>query len=220
MGRQVESAALKRGHEIVARCASSQWDEDALQQADICIEFTSPDSALKNACRLASLGKNVVIGTTGWYDHLEILQKTVLQHSTAALYGPNFSLGVQLFLEMAAHAGQLMANCLSYDASGIEYHHSQKKDCPSGTAMEIGQTVTNTIQRISSLPWSSVRCGSIPGTHTLIFDSSCDSITLTHTARNREGFAEGAVLAAEWLLDKEGMYTFGDYVKQSLFAKS
>lgn len=219
MGRQVEIAALKRGHNIVALCTSSHWDETGLQQADVCIDFTCPDSALKNACRLASLKKKVVIGTTGWYEQLDMLQAAVLQHGTAALYGANFSLGIQLFLELAAHAGQLMAKFPGYDAAGIEYHHSQKKDSPSGTAMEIGKAVTQNIERIPFLPWSSVRCGSIPGTHSLLFDSPCDSISLTHTARNRDGFAEGAVLAAEWLQDKTGIYTFADCVKQSIFPK-
>lgn len=217
MGRQVEIAALKSGHTIVARCTSSHWDENALHQADMCIDFTCPESVVENACRLASLKKNVVIGTTGWYDQLDILQAAVLQHGTAALYGANFSLGVQLFLQLAAQAAQLMAKFPSYDAAGIEYHHSQKKDSPSGTALEIGKAVVQNMGRISSLPWSSVRCGSIPGTHSLLFDSPCDSISLTHTARNRDGFAEGAVLAAEWLQGKQGLFTFADCVKQIIF---
>lgn len=212
MGQQVEKAALRRGHTIVARLTSQHWDRDALQSADICIEFSRPESALDNVRQIAALKKNLIIGATGWYDRLPELESIVTQQGIGVLYGANFSLGVHLLMEILAHASKVIAPFEEYDVAGIEYHHNQKKDRPSGTALEIAKAVSSHMPHRDDLHFESVRCGSIPGTHTVLFDSPCDSITITHTARNREGFAEGAVRAAEWLQNKTGLYTFQDCV--------
>lgn len=220
MGKMVERAALERGHSIVARIASGRRDREAIRQADLCIEFTRPEAVLENICELAELGKAIVIGTTGWYDKIESVRSIVEEHGIGLLYSPNFSVGVNLFLEMVAHASEVMNAFEEYDVAGVEFHHRSKKDSPSGTALELAKTVEEKMKRIDKVPFSSVRCGSIPGTHTILFDSPCDTITVTHEARNREGFARGAVQAAEWLRDRKGVYTFAECMKEIIQRRS
>jgi 4-hydroxy-tetrahydrodipicolinate reductase len=212
MGQMIEKAAV--GHEIVARITSSHWDLDAVQEADLCFEFTHPESAVENIRRLAELKKEIVIGTTGWHDQLEHVRSIVEQHQIGALYAANFSIGINLLLQIVAHASKVMNGFSEYEVAGIDYHHKQKKDSPSGTALEIGRTIAENMQRVENVPFSSIRCGSIPGTHTVLFDSPCDTIAITHEARNREGFAKGAVQAAEWLHGKKGFYTFADFMQR------
>lgn len=213
MGRLVESIAIERGHAIVARCASKSWDMEALRQADLCIEFSHPDYVIEHIQLLASLKKDLIIGTTGWYDKLDQVEAIVAKEKIGALYAPNFSVGIYLLLEILNYASALINTHEEYDVAGIESHHQKKVDAPSGTAQAIARVIENNIQRVESLPFYSVRCGSIPGTHTILFDSCVDQITITHEARNREGFAKGAVQAAEWVLGKKGLYTFSDYMQ-------
>lgn len=212
MGQAIEKVALSRGHSIVTCLTSQEWDLEALKSAEMCFEFTRPESALGNIQRLAELGKNVIIGTTGWNEKVEWVQSIVDKHQIGALYSPNFSIGIQLLLQIIAHASRLINAFDDYAVAGIDYHHSQKKDSPSGTALEIAKIIETNMKRIHQVPFSSVRCGSIPGTHTILFDSPCDTLSITHEARNREGFAKGAVLAAEWLNGKKGLYTFTDCI--------
>lgn len=214
MGQMVEKAALSRGHSIVARMNSDQWDLDALQQADLCMEFTHPESVLNNIRRVAELKKELIIGTTGWHDKIEQVQSIVRENQMGALYSPNFSIGVNLLLEILTHASKIMNGFEEYDVAGIECHHNKKKDSPSGTALEIARTIEEQIERIDQVPFSALRCGSIPGTHTVLFDSPYDTISITHEARSREGFARGAVQAAEWLRGKKGLYTFADCMQE------
>lgn len=218
MGQMIEKTALSRGHSIVARINSDQWDFKALEEADLCMEFTHPGSVLNNIKKIADLKKEMIIGTTGWDDNIELVHSIVKEAQIGALYSPNFSIGIHLLLEILAHASKVMDAFDDYDVAGIEYHHNKKKDSPSGTAMAIAKTISKHIKRIDEVPFSSVRCGSIPGTHTVLFDSPCDAISITHEARNREGFAKGAVQAAEWLHGKKGFYTFADCM-QEMFQK-
>lgn len=217
MGKMIESIAQKNHHQIVARIASlHSTDWNFVPQADVCIEFSHPDSALENLERISQYGINCVIGTTGWYEHLDYVLQLTEKHSVGILYSPNFSIGIHLFLQMVRHAAQIMTS--GYSPSGIEFHHAQKADCPSGTAKKIAHTINKAMHLIPPMEFSSVRSGTFPGTHTVMFDSFCDTITLTHEARSREGFAEGALLAAEWLLQKKGLFTFEDCLKEEAFA--
>lgn len=214
MGQMIEKNAVSRGHSIVARITSKRWDREAVRNADICLEFTHPGCVLENIKRIAELGKEVVIGTTGWYDDLELVRSMINEHQIGALYAPNFSIGVNLLLEILTHASKAMNAFEEYDVAGIDYHHSRKKDSPSGTALEIARTIEENMERIDKVPFSSIRCGSIPGTHTVLFDSLCDTIFITHEARSREGFALGAVQAAEWLRGRKGLFTFADCMQE------
>lgn len=217
MGQMIDKMALAAGHSVVARITSQSWDPAAIKSADVCIEFTSPESAIENIKRIAELKKNVIIGTTGWYDKLDVVQSIVKDSKIGLLYGSNFSVGIYLFMKMLNHASELMNAFEEYDIAEIEYHHNQKKDTPSGTAREIASMIEMNIDRIDKLPLTSVRCGSIPGTHTILFDSPCDTISITHEARNREGFAKGTLLAAQWISGKTGLYTFDECMKEQVF---
>lgn len=215
MGKMIEAIALEKGYSIVARTSSTQWDEGGILQADVCIEFTRPECAVKHVERLASLGKNIVIGTTGWDNQIEEVRKIVEQSNIGLVYSPNFSIGVQLMFHLLQSAGQIFGPFKQYDVAGIEYHHNKKKDQPSGTALEMGRIVSQHAGR-DMAPFTSVRCGAIPGTHTLMFDSPFDTISITHEARTREGFALGAIQAAEWLNGKKGFYSFSTCIQDIL----
>lgn len=220
MGQMIEKMALSQGHEIVAKITSKSWQMDALAKADVCMEFTNPDSVLGNVQKLAELKKQIIIGTTGWHDKLDIIRAIVNDHQVGALYAPNFSIGIYLTLEILAYASRLINQFEEYDAAGIDYHHRNKKDAPSGTAHAIAAAIEANMSRIDKFPFSSVRCGSIPGTHEIIFDSPCDTLTISHTARNRESFATGALYAAKWLQGKAGLYTFHDCMNETIEEKA
>lgn len=213
MGKAIEKLASESGHSIIAKIGSNGWDVKEVEEADLCMEFTSPECAWDNITRLLHLNKNIVIGTTGWEAQLCQLQQLIHQYDVGVLYSSNFSIGVQLFFEIINHASRLMATFLEYDVAGIEYHHKQKKDAPSGTALMIAKMIEKNIGRIEKLPLSAIRCGSLVGTHTTLFDSPFDTITLQHEAKNRDGFAKGAIQAAEWLMGKKGLYTFSDCIQ-------
>ncbi len=213
MGQMVEKMAHSMGHSIVGHCTSKTWDLKAIQESDICIDFTEPEVVLENIFRVIEYKKPIIVGTTGWYDHLELVRKKVGGSQTGLLYGSNFSIGVYLFLRAIRNTASMIGAFPEYDIAGIEYHHNQKKDSPSGTAKEMIQAIEASIPGVAAVPFASVRCGSIPGTHTVLFDSPCDTLTFTHTARTREGFAKGAVLAAEWLIGKQGVYSFQEYME-------
>lgn len=229
MGKMVESAALSKSYTIVSKIDSHQQSisKESLANADICIDFSHPNCVVNNVKSIAALKKNIVMGTTGWYDHLDLVKEIVNNADIGFLYSPNFSLGVSLFLEIVAQAAALMAPFESYDVGGFEIHHNQKADSPSGTAKAIAKRLLANLPRKKeviygqpnqqihpdTIHFSSTRFGSVPGTHSVAFDSNSDSITLTHTARNREGFANGAIRAAEWLVGKKGFYTNEDILK-------
>lgn len=212
MGKKIEQAAQQRGHEIVARFDSRRTDLDKVASADVCIEFTHPEAVLKNIEFAASLKKAIVVGTTGWYDKLGDVRTLVREQGIGLLYASNFSVGIYLFLKMVEKAASLINPRTDYDVGLVEYHHSQKKDAPSGTAMQIASILEKQIDRIKPMTIASLRCGSIPGTHTVVFDSPYDTLTLTHEARNREGMAQGAVHAAEWIQRKKGLFSLEDWM--------
>jgi len=203
-----EIARARRHHVRVLSAAENSnataLTPDSLAPTDVVIDFTTPTAAVANAEACIRARKNFVVGTTGWYDQLPRLRELVLSANTGFLYGSNFSIGVNLFFEIAATAGA----ALKYDYSGqiFERHHEQKKDAPSGTAITIQKIVRESGGL--ELEIVSFREGDAVGMHELVFNSSADRIYLCHDAKSRLGFAEGAVRAAEWLVGKAGFYEF------------
>jgi len=225
MGQLVEKIAIQRGHTIVSRISQkSPLSKEAIKDSQICIDFSHPEAVLKNVQHVADAGKNLILGTTGWHEHMDSIKTIVSKHQIGFLFSANFSIGVNLFLAIVNEAARLMNEFPDYDVGMVELHHNKKADSPSGTALAIAQKLLANIQRKKhirkdtpearippdALHISSLRCGSIPGTHSVIFDSPADTITLTHEARSREGFALGAVAAAEWLGGKKGFFTIED----------
>lgn len=224
MGQMIEKSALARGHSISAKITSNSKDKissTCLHDTDVCIDFSRPDVVLDNIRSIAKLKKNIVVGTTGWHDHLDEAEKIVRENHIGLMYSSNFSVGVNLFLQVVSAAAALINSYPGYDVGMIESHHNKKIDSPSGTAQAIAAKLLKNILRkqhvvhhahdgpvaADAIHVSSLRCGAIPGTHSVVFDSNADTITLTHEARNREGFALGAVLAAEWIAGKKGIHT-------------
>jgi len=231
MGKEVERQTKLRGHAVAWTADTyDQLTRPGLPAVDCAIEFTAPDQTVRNVEVLAARGTSVVVGTTGWYDALPEVEAIVAKRKIGLLYSPNFSLGVQLFWNIIAHAASLMDAFDDYDVFGHEWHHARKADAPSGTARRTAEIilghlhrkktlVTETLARpprLEELHFTSTRGGSVPGTHTVSFDSPFDTIDITHTARNRSGFAVGAVRAAEWLRGKTGLFTMDDYLRDVL----
>jgi 4-hydroxy-tetrahydrodipicolinate reductase len=230
MGREVERIARERGHTVVA-CLdiSDEISATTLKNAECCIEFSVPDSAVRNIERVASCGRNIVVGTTGWFDHLDDIRTLVEQKKIGLLYGANFSVGVNLFFDIVRTAARLLRPIEGYDAAVHETHHRNKVDSPSGTALTIGKILLEEYSRKKSilsgtshqaispdqLHITSARTGTFPGTHEITFDSALDTIELKHTMKNRSGFALGAVIAAEWLAGRKGIFTFHDVLTSS-----
>ncbi|HTY59807.1 MAG TPA: 4-hydroxy-tetrahydrodipicolinate reductase [Bacteroidota bacterium] len=232
MGKEVESAAKGKGltvakvFDVQNNTGSLGLTAESLKGVDVCIEFSTPGVVLDNIAAVAACGKNIVVGTTGWYDRLDAVRKLVKEHRIGFLYSPNFSLGVNIFTQIVAHASHLMDRYTQYDAAVLERHHRAKVDSPSGTALTIASTVLQGMKRKTEilaesprggikpnqLHVSSTRLGSVTGTHAVVFDSDADSIELVHAAKNRSGFALGAVVAAEWLRGKKGFYTMRDVI--------
>ncbi|MCI0417707.1 MAG: 4-hydroxy-tetrahydrodipicolinate reductase [Acidobacteria bacterium] len=237
MGREVEQAARQRGHAIAARIDPLSKDGSALEvsaqsigSADVCIEFTQPEAAVRNVEQTARLHKPLVVGTTGWYEHLPAVEKMVVQEKTGLVYAPNFSLGVNLFYRIAETAARLFHRFEEYDVCGMETHHRRKVDSPSGTARKLSEIVLQHFPRKQRVVGDSLnraiepeefhlvslRAGHFPGTHSLVFDSAADTVELAHTARSRAGFASGALLAAEWIVGRQGIYTFEQVLEDLL----
>jgi 4-hydroxy-tetrahydrodipicolinate reductase len=242
MGKEIEKVAKVRDHEVCAiidpsaEGATSKEIDDSgncFNDADVVIDFTTPEVVVDNAKKVAAAGKSIVIGTTGWYDNVDDVKKVVDESGTASIFSSNFSVGVNVFFKVVEEAAKLINKIPEYDAFGYELHHNQKVDSPSGTAKSIAEILVNNIERKKTvqydkldrkinpdeLQFSSVRSGSIPGTHVVGFDSEADTIELKHTARNRSGFALGAVLAAEWLKDKKGYFTMEDFTNDFFKSK-
>lgn len=237
MGKAVEQAALERGHEIVARLGSA-WSrgtasgtgDSALDGAEVCVEFSRPAAALPNLRRIAELGKPLVVGTTGWYRDLPLARRVVEEKETACVYAPNFSVGLNLYLQVVERAAGLFGAFEDYDVMAMETHHRQKIDSPSGTAGRIGEILLEQIPSKRRIVTESLdrpiapdelhllagRAGHFPGTHWVIFDSPADSVELVHRARSRLGFALGAVLAAEWIQGRRGFYSFSQMLREIL----
>lgn len=227
MGRLVESIAAKRGHQIAAIASPSKNSlEECVDRADLFIDFSEPSSVLKNVETVAKKQKTLVIGTTGW-DQIEKVKQMASHYQTGILFSPNFSIGMLLFKKLVKEASRLFNSYEQYDIGGFEIHHNQKADSPSGTARALTESILQEWPRKKEaqfttpeekilpdvLHFASLRVGSNPGMHEIIIDSPEDTITLQHAAKNREGFALGAVLAAEWLNGRKGFYTMEDLLK-------
>jgi 4-hydroxy-tetrahydrodipicolinate reductase len=219
MGRAIAQLAPERGFDVrlimdIEAGGGSLSPSAGITPAnfkgiDVCVEFTEPKAALDNIRRVAEVGCNLVVGTTGWHDRLEEVRKIVEAHGIGMVYAANFSIGVQLFYRLARQAAELFAAFPMYDPYLTEAHHKFKKDAPSGTALEIKRQVQPPFKD-RDVPVASVRAGYLPGTHELGFDSEADTVILRHTARSRQGFAEGALYAARWVVGKKGLFNFAD----------
>lgn len=207
MGKEVENLIKNSDtHQVVSRSLEEidgKWDEKGIKNADVVIDFTSPAVVVGNIRKVAALGKNMVVGTTGWYDQMKEVEAIVKENGIGLIYAQNFSVGANIFFKIIAHAGKLFNKFEGYDVYGLEIHHKGKKDSPSGTALRIAREV-------EGLQFTSIRAGRNPGFHQAVFDSMADSITLSHSAHNRSGFAAGAILAAEFIKDKKGLHNFDE----------
>ena len=231
MGKEIERLVAVGGkHRIVSIALPKRgaaFAAEDIREADVVIDFTSPEIILENIKKVAAAGKNMVVGTTGWYEHLDDVAKVIKKSGTGLIYGQNFSVGANIFFQVVAHATKLASAFGDYDVYGFEIHHAGKKDSPSGTALRTAQEIlknsstkkilqTGKLDRQRNpdeLHFASVRGGRNPGFHEVVFDSAADSITLSHSAHNRTGFAEGAILAAEFIRGKKGLYTFDNVMK-------
>jgi 4-hydroxy-tetrahydrodipicolinate reductase len=215
MGRAVAALAEQRGHAVHALIGSAEnaggsaLTTERLRGADVAIEFTRPEAAAGNVTRLVAAGVPVVCGTTGWEAERAEVVALVERSGGALLYAANFSVGVHLFLRAARHLARELAGRAEFDAFILEEHHAAKRDAPSGTARVLRDLVA-AADPAREFPITSIRAGATPGTHLLAYDGAHERIALSHVARSRAGFAAGALLAAEWLPGRRGIYTFED----------
>lgn len=203
------------GKMIAGLCPESGCTLTDFETADVCIDFSHPDVLFHHLEKASQSKKPLVIGTTGWDDKKKDVEKFVEDRKMAVVASANFSLGIYLMKSILKEAARKMKHFPEYDVAGIEVHHSKKVDAPSGTAIALGNVIDENLGRKEKCSFTSVRTGSVPGTHTIFFDSPYDTITLTHTARSREGFARGALFAASWIRGKQGFYTFEDCIGES-----
>jgi len=246
MGKMIETRALEAGHTISCivdplfsessltgkELYKSIEEAEKLKNADVAIEFSVPDTAFANISALAKRKIPTVIGTTGWYEKLDDVEAIINTEASSVIWSANFSIGVYLFYQIAWYASQLIDYFPEYDVGGFEIHHNKKMDSPSGTAKVLVEGILSKIKRKEKVVWEtlnrkiesnelhfpSLRTGSVIGTHSLIFDSYIDTIEITHTAKNREGFAMGAIRAASWLIDTErqGIFTMDEMLMDIL----
>ncbi|MEI7709650.1 MAG: dihydrodipicolinate reductase C-terminal domain-containing protein [bacterium] len=202
-GENFEVVSISYKNNLPAQARTDGLDLEGIKKADVAIDFTSKDVLLKNVEAVAKLGVNMVVGTTGWQEDLEKVKKIVEKNNIGFIYSPNFSVGVNIFFKMMDFAGKMFAKFPEYEAYGLEVHHKAKLDSPSGTALKIAS-------KVKGLHFNSVRAGRNPGFHEVVFDSNADSITLSHQAHSRVGFAKGALVAAEFIKNKKGVYLFED----------
>jgi 4-hydroxy-tetrahydrodipicolinate reductase len=223
MGREIDAIARQQGETIACVFDSNNSvTAGALKDVDVCIEFSRPNVALPNILAALDAKKDIVVGTTGWHAQLPELQTKITD--SGLLYSSNFSLGMNIFQRIVKRAAELMNNAEDYDPFIHEVHHRQKADSPSGSAITLANILLTSIERKnriqaqavegkidpSALHVSSTRAGFVTGTHSVSFDSEADSIELRHVAKNRRGFAMGALAAARWLLGRKGIYTMDD----------
>lgn len=217
MGQAIRQLALDKGWKVTALLGERENAGGAgitarsLGNPQVAVEFTQPDAAVGNITACLRAGIPVVVGTTGWYDSLPEVARVAKESGTPLLWAPNFSLGVNVLIELARYAGTMMRSLEGFDAHIVETHHTKKKDAPSGTAMAIAKAASDALDR--PIPTTSVRTGSVPGTHELIFDGAFEQLSLTHLARDRRVFAEGALKAADWLVGKKGVFTMRDVLE-------
>jgi 4-hydroxy-tetrahydrodipicolinate reductase len=210
MGRLIDSLAPEYGFDVVARIDESNRN-DSLADADVAIEFSTPEAAVGNIERLAKERVNTVVGTTGWITDLDHVRSVVEGAGTGLVWSPNFSIGVNVFNRLVAEAAQLLSEQDEYGAWAWEIHHDTKKDAPSGTLVKLVDEIKKAGYR-RNIDVSSNRAGRHPGTHEIGFDSAADTLTLRHVARSREGFARGALRAAQWVHGKRGLFEFSEVI--------
>lgn len=219
MGKIIDEIATFRGHNIVARLKETPTNEN-LNEPDVVIEFSQPEVAFENIKNCLELKIPVVCGTTGWLERRSEIEKIAKQNNTAFLYGSNFSLGVNLFFALNEQLANLMKGFKEYDIQLEEIHHTHKKDAPSGTAISIAEGIIKNNSKFDSwkldetkdneLGIYAIREDEVPGTHSVFYRSEVDEIEIKHTAFSRNGFALGAVVAAEWIKNKEGVFSMKD----------
>ncbi|MGD0775285.1 MAG: dihydrodipicolinate reductase C-terminal domain-containing protein [Candidatus Solibacter sp.] len=215
MGKLIEQLAPEYGFEVALKLDEFNNADGAGLTAgnfagiDVAIEFSIPAAVPGNVEGIAALGVPLVVGTTGWLEHIDRVKRAIEVHHTGLVWSPNFSIGVNVFFRLVAEAARLLASEPAYGAWAWEIHHAAKKDAPSGTLLKLveGMKKAGYARPIDA---GSNRAGTIPGTHEIGFDSGADTITLRHTARSREGFARGALKAAQWIMDKRGFYEFSE----------
>ncbi|MCW3083997.1 MAG: 4-hydroxy-tetrahydrodipicolinate reductase [Bacteroidetes bacterium] len=224
MGKEIEQIALARGHKItlkVGTANAASYTADELKQADVAIEFSTPEAAIRNIYKCFDASVPVVVGTTGWLGHLEEVKKACTQKDQAFFYASNYSIGVNLFFKLNEALAKMMNNYPAYNVSMEEIHHVHKLDAPSGTAISLANQVIGQLpakqkwinaetKNPAELSIISKRMDEVPGTHTVTYSSDVDEISITHIAHNRKGFALGAVIAAEFLQNKKGMFGMSD----------
>jgi 4-hydroxy-tetrahydrodipicolinate reductase len=227
MGKAIEEIALQKGHEIVLKISDQNLEDftkENLQRCDVAIEFTNPESAIANMRMCIDAGVAVVCGSTGWVKHEGDIKKYCAENNGTLLYASNFSIGVNIFFEVNKKLASLMASQKNYTVSLEEIHHIQKKDAPSGTAISIAQQII--AERDDKKSWTnqapildseieivSKRIDPAPGTHTVLYSSAVDDIQITHTAHSRKGFATGALIAAEFIAGKKGIFSMKDVLQ-------
>ncbi len=235
MGKEISHIAAERGF-IITRIFDerSPLDVSSPDDFDVAIDFSTPNAVVSNIQALCALHKNVVIGTTGWLEHLPMIRQVVEKHSIGIVYSSNFSIGMQMFFRIVRQAARLVNSAPEYDIFMQEIHHKRKLDSPSGTALSLGDIVVEEVYRKSAiysetshgkispeaLHISSVRGGEVTGTHNIWIDSIADTIELTHRAKNRSGFATGALVAAEWIWKRQGVYDFTEQFDNIVVTRS
>jgi 4-hydroxy-tetrahydrodipicolinate reductase len=213
MGRLVEQFAPEYGFDVALKLDEFNNAEfegvtpENFRNIHVAVDFSIPSAVLRNVEAISALGVNMVIGTTGWQDQMEAVRSAVERHGTGLVWSPNFSIGVNAFFRLVAEAARLLAGEPEYGAWAWEIHHATKKDAPSGTLLKLVDEMRRSGYK-HPIDVSSSRAGKHPGTHEIGFDSSADTITLRHTARSREGFARGALKAAQWIVGKKGFHEF------------
>jgi 4-hydroxy-tetrahydrodipicolinate reductase len=216
MGRTIEQLAPERGFEVVARIDPHGGDatkvsREALRNADVAVEFSTPEAAPTNIAAALEAGCPVVVGTTGWYARRPEMEALATKSKLGLLVAPNFSIGVAAFGDIVTAAARALSAAPGFDAHLVETHHTAKKDAPSGTAASLEKLASAAWGR--AIPITSVRVGSVPGTHVFVFDGAFEQITITHVARDRRVFADGALLAAKWLIGRTGAFTMQDVLR-------
>jgi len=224
MGKVIERVALQRGHEIAARIDIDNQQDLDTAKGDVVIEFSHPDGAVENISRCLRRNLPVVCGTTGWLSRKSEIEALCLQVNGTFFYASNYSLGVNVFFKLNEYLANMMDKFPDYDIDMEETHHTEKKDAPSGTAITLAEGVIRNMSRkkywvnqksteVEKLVIESFRVDQVPGTHVVRYNSPIDDIEIKHTAHSREGFGRGAVMVAEWILDKKGILGMDDYLR-------
>lgn len=224
MGKIIERIALDRGHHIAARIDIDNEAEFAAAKGDVAIEFSHPDSAFDNVKKCIERNLPVVCGTTGWLNRKPEIEALCKKTGGTFFYASNYSLGVNIFFKLNEYVARMMNNFSDYEISLDEIHHVEKKDAPSGTAITLAEGILSNVSRkkkwvkvktrkAEDLYIESFRIDQVPGTHVVKYESAIDDIEIKHIAHSREGFAKGAVMVAEWIKDKKGVYSMDDFLK-------